>query len=105
MKTPDEIEKLSQKYSDKYIVDKPFIKDMFIDVYTQFQKDNEEKVFKLVSEITTLNEEIDTLKSNSDKGFTLEDVINALHQAELKHKKNYTEIYELMKTYLQSLNK
>lgn len=75
----------------------------YINAYTQCQKDNEEKVFRLVSEITTLNEEIDSIKTNNK--YTEEDVINALHQAELKHNKNYTEIFELMKPYLQSLNK
>jgi len=89
MKTPEEIEKLAFEQYPRYITD-PYNpvedgnkeeRDIWIEGYNQCQQDN------------------------ADKKFTLDDIINSIHQAELKHKKNYTEIYELMKTYLQSINK
>lgn len=51
----------------------------FIDGYQKCQKDNEEKVFSLVSEITTLNEQIDVFKKN--KKFTEEDLRKAIEKA------------------------
>jgi len=85
MKTSEEIEQLAEKYYPPYpdgiITDEiRALREGFIKGY-RCQEDT------------------------ADKKFTLDDVINSIHQAELKHKKNYTEIYELMKTYLQSLNK
>ena len=45
MKTPEEIKKLAEQYADHYIVDKAFIKDMFIEVYTQCQEDMADKKY------------------------------------------------------------
>ena len=39
MKTQEEIEQLAIKYSNRFIIDQPFIKDMFVEVYTQCQED------------------------------------------------------------------
>ena len=36
-----------------------------------------------------------------ENGFTKEDVINALHKAELKHNKDYSGIWTIMETHLK----
>lgn len=94
MKTPEEIEKLikdsiykeikADNQSDKYfenawmvwwgLMDTNFMNGI-IKAFTKYEKDNEEKVFSLVSEITDLNEQIDVLKKN--KKYTEEDLIKA----------------------------
>lgn len=39
MKSKEEIEQLAIEYSNRFIIDQPFIKDMFVEVYTQCQED------------------------------------------------------------------
>jgi hypothetical protein len=83
MKTPEEIRKLAhKKYSVQGSGGGQYTEGLqegrivgFIDGYDKCQKDNEEKVFRLVSEITTLNEEIDSLKINNK--YTLDDMKKA----------------------------
>ena len=43
MKSKEEIEQLAIKYSNRFIIDQPFIKDMFVEVYTQCQEDMADK--------------------------------------------------------------
>ena len=84
------MDKLKNKWGHLYISgypQKPFptnyendLNMVKIGIHEGLSRNNEEKIFKLVSEITSLNEEIDSLKS-SDKKFTIEDIKEAIELA------------------------
>lgn len=84
------MDKLKNKWGHLYISgypQKPFptnyendLNMVKIGIHEGLSRNNEEKIFKLVSEITSLNEEIDSLKS-SDKKFTIEDIKKAIDLA------------------------
>ena len=79
MKTKQEIEQLAEKYMNRFIVDQPFIKDMFIEVYTQCQKD-------------------------MDKKYTEEDMFKVWLRCRVNSDEEQVS-YELFKNFINSLNK
>lgn len=48
MKSKEEIEHLAEKYANRFIIDQPFIKDMFVEVYTQCQEDMTNMIKKAI---------------------------------------------------------
>ena len=84
MKTKEEIEQLAIKYSNRFIIDQPFIKDMFVEVYTQCQEDmdkkyTEEDMRKVIDEtIKACN--ISQKESYGDLEIDTDKIINSLNK-------------------------
>jgi hypothetical protein len=71
--------------------------------YIQFEDVNQSKTIELLP--LTIIDAMDEYANQQKRGYSDEDIINALHSVELKDNKDYSKIYKGMKEWFEQFKK